>query len=67
MTYFVIVALDKDAKSDYKLVRLPDDAPLKTSYQCCKYSISLNSQHKITKLCMLFKVVLGELSAVNKY
>lgn len=41
--------------NDYNLVRLPPTMPVVTSYQATRYTFTLNADHKITKLCLLFK------------
>ena len=60
--------LVENSTSEYKLVRLPEDVPIVNSYQCCKYNMLLNAEHKITKVCVLLKVIMGDtLLAKHKY
>lgn len=65
--YLIIVfSADTESKCEFKLVRLPSDTPIVTIHMCCKYSMLLNPEHKIVKMCQLFKVVQGD-PQMSKY
>lgn len=41
--------------NNFNLVRLPSTMPVVPVYQVTRYTYAMNADHKITKLCMLFK------------